>query len=749
VETVPNDIHMENPLHTRERAAGKTDSHRPPKRAAPPAAEPPPTRHKTADRTSLALNQFTLLRGTSSAQRARFKLAIFSKRKKSYAAQGLTCAFCSHRFHTIDFCPSLGSEETDHKVPFVERLLNLPREDTATLENVDIKEAMRITEQRGEELNRDNPWADSTARKDKLRARLGFWKAIGTDRHTLSWLAYGKKLSFITPPENLSFPNHPSTRPHDAFIAEEAEKGLADGSFFRAHHSFARVINPTQIEPKGKGKLRYCHDIRYPNSLTATAPFRLSTLARNLHTVLLDGDLLVVSDLEKAYYSVPMHPDSWPYLCFDTPIGLMAGTCLLFGDAQAPFTFHKITRHIVAFAGRLGVRVLSYLDDFLWMAQPNKIAQTSAFAQWILPLLGWSLNQKCDFTPSTFKKFLGFYVDSEAMRLKAPFRKVRETSRMIRDTITTGAATVKHLQSIAGKIISLRLAIPGTRAWTRSTNELIAKATREGQAGGEAVPITEAVARDWTFLLTHMEKWSTIGLPLPSATRDVIVNADTGEFGYGGHTTNLRPNIEHAGVLPEHCIGTSSTHREFYGLIRVAYHFRETLRGNKVLFRLDSRCLVCNLYKEGGRIPELVQMWKEWFAFCTEQGIEPYYEWLPREQNTWADKLSKRVPYHWTLSQIAQEVVEGAFPSHLGLQVIMPDLNQIANALATASLQGDAIVLIHPVWPAMAWWHYINTHSTRHTALPTADTTLRATRDGKTVVGPKRWNMRASLLAFQ
>ena len=325
----------------------------------------------------------------------------------------------------------------------------------------------------------------------------------------------------------------------------------------------------------------------------------------------------------------------------------MAGTCLLFGDAQAPFTFHKITRHIVAFAGRLGVRVLSYLDDFLWMAQPNKIAQTSAFAQWILPLLGWSLNQKCDFTPSTFKKFLGFYVDSEAMRLKAPFRKVRETSRMIRDTITTGAATVKHLQSIAGKIISLRLAIPGTRAWTRSTNELIAKATREGQAGGEAVPITEAVARDWTFLLTHMEKWSTIGLPLPSATRDVIVNADTGEFGYGGHTTNLRPNIEHAGVLPEHCIGTSSTHREFYGLIRVAYHFRETLRGNKVLFRLDSRCLVCNLYKEGGRIPELVQMWKEWFAFCTEQGIEPYYEWLPREQNTWADKLSKRVPYHW------------------------------------------------------------------------------------------------------
>jgi hypothetical protein len=268
----------------------------------------------------------------------------------------------------VSFCPSAPTEETEYRIPFVEALLSSPRLETSELEQLDLKEAMAHIERTGNKLNEGNPWVSSPARKDRLRARLGFWKAIGCDAFTLSWLAYGKKLSFITPPENLSFPNHPSARNHSAFITDQVIDNLEDGSFFRADRSFAKVINPTQVEPKGKDKWRYCHDIRYPNSLTANAPFRLSTLARNLHTILQKNDQLVVSDLEKAYYSVPMHPSSWPYLCFDTPVGLMAGTCLLFGDAQSPFTFHKITRHIVAISGTLGIRVTSYLDDFLWMA---------------------------------------------------------------------------------------------------------------------------------------------------------------------------------------------------------------------------------------------------------------------------------------------------------------------------------------------------------------------------------------------
>jgi hypothetical protein len=310
---------------------------------------------------------------------------------------------------------------------------------------------------------------------------------------------------------------------------------------------------------------------------------------------------MMISDLEKAYYSVPMHPDSWPFLCFDTPIGLLAGTCLLFGDAQAPFTFHKITRHIVAISGVLGIRVMSYLDDFLWMATPDRIPQTSAFAQWILPLLGWSLNQKCDFTPSTFKKFLGFYVDSAQMRLKAPFRKVREISGMLADAIAGRSCSLEHLQSLTGKIIALKLAIPGTRAWTRSANNLIASTIKGGTTPSQLIPLPDEVLEDFGFLLTHIPDWSTVGLPLPSAAIDISVRTDAGEFGYGGHTDNLRPNVEYAGSLPPEAIGKSSTYREFIGLHGVSNALRRTLRNKRVLFRLTPNVWSATSTKRGGK----------------------------------------------------------------------------------------------------------------------------------------------------
>jgi hypothetical protein len=171
-------------------------------------------RPRTAAPPPLALGQLSLLRGTSRAQRAHFRLSRFRSRKKSYSGTGLVCVLCSHSHHSRSFCPSAPTEESKYRIPFVETLLKAPRVDTSDLASLDIEQARLHLERAGAELNEGNPWSSSSARKDRLRARLGYWKAIGCDSFTLSWLAYGKKLTFFEPPENLSFPNHPSTRGH-------------------------------------------------------------------------------------------------------------------------------------------------------------------------------------------------------------------------------------------------------------------------------------------------------------------------------------------------------------------------------------------------------------------------------------------------------------------------------------------------------------------------------------------------------
>ena len=65
---------------------------------------------------------------------------------------------------------------------------------------------------------------------------------------------------------------------------------------------------------------------------------------------------------------------------------------------------------------------------------------------------------------------------------------------------------------------------------------------------------------------------------------------------------------------------------------------------------MDSQPLVRCLYNEGGKIQELTELYKQWLGVCVGLGIEPYYEWTPREGNATADKLSKRVPLTWSLT---------------------------------------------------------------------------------------------------
>ena len=204
---------------------------------------------------------------------AAFRLSKYkdNAHKKVFDPWTFACSRCNRTGHDDSFCPGGDTKQTEEdKIPFVERLLAMPREDPDVLGNLDLKEAMAIIQDRGKVLNEGNPWVESKQRRDKLRARLGFWKAIGTDSTVLSWIAYGKKLDFLREPEHLQFPQHFSYAGHEAVVEKEAESGLGDGSFRAFPPGAIKVVNPLQLErKKGTDKWRVCHNLMHPNSLTA------------------------------------------------------------------------------------------------------------------------------------------------------------------------------------------------------------------------------------------------------------------------------------------------------------------------------------------------------------------------------------------------------------------------------------------------------------------------------------------------
>lgn len=112
------------------------------------------------------------------------------------------------------------------------------------------------------------------------------------------------------------------------------------------------------------------------------------TLRKDLHAILQPGDLIFTADPEKAYYSVPMHESACPYRGFDTPKSLLVATFWVFGAGTATYIGHKITGPMVALAGALGGRLMSYLDDALFMTSPEETKDTHGVCEMVVPTAG-------------------------------------------------------------------------------------------------------------------------------------------------------------------------------------------------------------------------------------------------------------------------------------------------------------------------------------------------------------------------
>ena len=108
------------------------------------------------------------------------------------------------------------------------------------------------------------------------------------------------------------------------------------------------------------------------------------------------GDFMAVTDISNAYRSVLIRP------CDRTRQGLswnldgrqtfMEDCFLSFGTRAAPFIFSRITDAITRHLGRLGIRAVNYLDDFIVLGK------------------SWGECQKAQLILHNVLRRLGFYI---------------------------------------------------------------------------------------------------------------------------------------------------------------------------------------------------------------------------------------------------------------------------------------------------------------------------------------------------
>ena len=630
--------------------------------------------------------------------------------KKWFKQADLYCVFCGRKGHDRNSCPARPTTpKEEDRVPFVEAILALPRVQSNRFIGMTPTEALTWVEAQGAIWNKSNPWADSTLVYDKLRARLGHWRAIGASDSVISWLGYGVPMRFVREPTYHAFPNHKMDAEGEAYMAKDMSKHQEDGCFVEAPAFSVRVANPILVIDQN-GKYRRCDDCRYGNSMQASPKFKMCSVGQDVPTLANPGDIAITEDLEKAYYKVPLAKDARPYSAFQWGSVFFFSMVMLFGMCQAPFFFTGICKPIARLFGALKIPALNYIDDWFWSAKPENAGPLHTFIRDLFAILGWSFNDKSQ--KGTRVQFLGFIIDMVGRKFVVPEAKRTAILDLLRDHRLAASAgaivSARAMQRTLGKVISVTLAVPSVRVWCRSLYRQVHDAVGNRRQNSYMTLSPESIL-ELGMLATLLTL--TDGSPFISPLHDVDIWCDAGEVGWGAHMLGI---VVH-GQFEAHEIGTSSTFRELRGLVLVLRALAPRIKGKVVRLNMDSMCSVRNLMKGGGPNPVLCDLVKDVWLESTMHDFKLFPRWQRRSEIDMqkADDLSK-VGTLWKLRASFHTWVWQKY----GVPVTMPDVAKAKQAIVKTVSAGIRHALVLPRWEAKPWWALASSHALATLPLP-------------------------------
>lgn len=172
--------------------------------------------------------------------------------------------------------------------------------------------------------------------------------------------------------------------------------------------------SPVVMVKKKDGSLRFCFDGRRLNSVTRRDSYPLPFVSDILDR-LRDARFLTSIDLKKAFWQIPLSPDSWEKTAFTIPRrGLFEFVVLPFGLHNSPQTLQRLMDNLL---GPKFDNVFVYLDDIIVVSQTfDGHMETLCEVFKRLNSAGLTVNfDKCEFCKPSLS-YLGFVVDQHGLR---------------------------------------------------------------------------------------------------------------------------------------------------------------------------------------------------------------------------------------------------------------------------------------------------------------------------------------------
>lgn len=335
----------------------------------------------------------------------------------------------------------------------------------------------------------------------------------------------------------------------------------------------------------------------------------------------------------------------------------------------------------------------AYVDDFLASVDPADSAAVGPQLKKLLLDLGWKVSPKSELEGAITKTFTGFSIDTKAMTYTVSQAKIDKLLGLVDQALALGASAVpyKLLQKIEGNLGAMHLAVRPALLYVRSV--AMARASGDESRG---VFLTEDQRQDLVDIPDLIERHN--GADIRSARADVFAHGDAGGIGVGARVFAQRFEGEGGASTT---LAEPLTEAELTMALRLLQARGAEWTGKKLCLFFDSKNAVRNILKGGSTASaEQLEVCKQISKVCAGLRIVLQPEWIPREENTVSDGLSK-VYDKGTLLARAKARVRAEFGAK---EIIVPGFNDATRGVIAAARAHKEFVVVVPEWRTQLWW---------------------------------------------
>eukprot|EP01029_Cantina_marsupialis_P013418 TRINITY_DN296_c1_g1_i17.p1 TRINITY_DN296_c1_g1~~TRINITY_DN296_c1_g1_i17.p1 ORF type:complete len:634 (+),score=26.85 TRINITY_DN296_c1_g1_i17:1496-3397(+) len=478
---------------------------------------------------------------------------------------------------------------------------------------------------------------------------LEYWEKLPEFSSEMrEWIVKGCPIGWVDESRPLTriIKNHKSVDGYKNEVRKEILDMVRTGKAVVVPPEFKGMVvhSPLKVVLKNNGNIRLIHNLRGVNKFLKKFEFKMETLSKSADLIF-EGDFMSKIDITSAYQHCRVLPEDARFLCFEFEGTSYMSLVFPFGMRTSPFLFQRFMRVMSLYWRKeFGFRFIQYLDDIGMFAESLKHA--TLMVETIksqMESLGWLISPKSELKPKQVMTFLGLGIDTKKGVFFVEEEKLNKLVNKMGKLQRLSEVTARDIASVAGKLQSLSLAIGGTvRLFSRGLFAAIKdRIDWDSPLDSRGLSSTLEDLTFWIRNLTTLPEQKLISSPMTAPI--VTMKTDASDLGYGGSLYLGNEVLETAGPLTVNLRGSSSSVRELYGVFKCFQAFKSKIARGSILRILSDSQVAVQGIKFGSRT-DSCQVWTKRIALLAlENGIQWIPEWIPRELNVVADKLSREV----------------------------------------------------------------------------------------------------------